>query len=165
MSNFLRQRAARRLLGDLEAAGYKDLAASDVVQHLDLVLAWNRGDISSLELGTHTGWGERGSHTLVAAKAFQDAKYELGAGMVRDYRTDKSEDEIVKQAAFTLPVAEGRKLFHASGLMRDALDVVAPWMREPDGPIVLSPSIRGRRRSPLSGRRRTRTRGGDCSAD
>ncbi|MFF1713579.1 hypothetical protein [Streptomyces sp. NPDC058268] len=139
MGNFLRRRAARRLWGELEAAGYKDLEASDVVQHLDLVLAWSRGGISSLELGAHTGWGERGNHTLVAAKAFQDAKYELGAGMVRDYRAGRSEDEIVKQAAFTLPVAEGRKLFHASRLMRDALDVLAPWMREPDGPIVLFP--------------------------
>ncbi|MFG2683974.1 hypothetical protein [Streptomyces sp. NPDC048392] len=49
------------------------------------------------------------NHTYNAAQAFQDAMYALGAAMVQDYRAGKSEEEIVKQAAFTLSETDGRR--------------------------------------------------------
>ncbi|WP_128380426.1 hypothetical protein [Streptomyces cavernae] len=79
------------------------------------------------------------NHTYNAAKTFQDAMYALGAAMVQDYRAGKSAEEIVKQAAFALPEADGRTLLHSSRLIHDALDALGPWMREPDGPIVVFP--------------------------
>ncbi|MFC8660725.1 hypothetical protein [Streptomyces sp. NPDC057199] len=79
------------------------------------------------------------NHTYDAAKAFQDAMYGLGAAMVQDYRAGMSEEEIVKQAAFALAEADGRTLLHSSRLIHDALDALAPWMREPDGVIVVFP--------------------------
>ncbi|WP_031486606.1 hypothetical protein [Streptomyces bicolor] len=79
------------------------------------------------------------NHTYNAAKAFQDAMYTLGAAMVQDYRAGKSEEEIVKQAAFTLAEPDGRALLHSSRLIHGALDALAPWMREPDGLIVVVP--------------------------
>jgi hypothetical protein len=82
---------------------------------------------------------DEGSHTYNAARVFQDARYALGAAMVRDYRARKSEAEIVKQAAFALSEADGRTLLHSSRLMHDALDALTPWMREPDGLIVVFP--------------------------
>ncbi|MET8807954.1 hypothetical protein [Streptomyces sp. NPDC004546] len=139
MANFLRRRAAQRLLGDLHAAGYEDLDVDNVLQHFHVAMDWKLGKISLLELGARTRWGSKGDHTVNAARAFQDAKYELGAAMVQDYRAGKSEEEIVKQAAFTLPEADGRTLLHSSRLIHDALDALEPWMREPDGPIVIFP--------------------------
>lgn len=137
---FLQQRAARSLLGDLRAAGFKDLSVEDVAQDLGLVREWKRGQLTQFELSAHTGWGDRGQHTLIAAKAFQDAMYELGAGMVRDFRAGRSEKDIVDQAAFALSKDQSRRLLHASRLLHDALEVLQPWMREPDGPVALVPS-------------------------
>jgi hypothetical protein len=139
MANFLRQRAAKRLLGDLRAAGYEDLDVDDVLEHFDIAVDWKLGKVSLLELGARTRWGAKSNHTLNAARTFQDAKYALGAAMVQDYRAGKSEEEIVRQAAFTISEAEGRTLLHSARLMHDALDALEPWMREPDGPIVLFP--------------------------
>ncbi|MFJ4689196.1 hypothetical protein [Streptomyces sp. NPDC088789] len=79
------------------------------------------------------------NHTFNAAKAFQDAMYSLGAAMVQDYRAGKSEEEVVKQAAFALSEADGRTLLHSSLLIHGALDALEPWMREPDGLIVAFP--------------------------
>ncbi|WP_331732803.1 hypothetical protein OG613_48680 (plasmid) [Streptomyces sp. NBC_00015] len=79
------------------------------------------------------------NHTYNAAKAFHDAMYALGAAMVRDYQAGKSEEEIVRQAAFTLAEPDGRTLLHSSRLIHGALDALAPWIREPHGLIVVFP--------------------------
>ncbi|MFF4531588.1 hypothetical protein ACFY1P_20245 [Streptomyces sp. NPDC001407] len=128
-SVFLRNRAARRLLRDLQGVGFTDLEVSDVVGHFDRVVDWKRGGLSRDELGLLTGWGERGYRTLTAARALHEAKRALGAAMARDYRMGRGEEEIVAEAAFVIPLAEGRRLLHDSRLLHDALAALQPWTR------------------------------------